>query len=321
MAKHSLGHQGSSVQYASRQDQVSSQGSEGLPQKIIGFSKGSGEADRSASICLSGGSNRQSFTQINELVSKTHGQEIQEGRSLQDSSGSCLGCLKVAPPGDSIKIPSIEAPSSFSGNLHRCLKGGLGHSRLFRSMSERPLVSPIYDLPYQHLRTSDCLHRLEETYSEERHSHSSALRQYDGCQLPKQIRFIQVGSSQQLDPQYPLTFTEEESVLTACHIARVRNVVADGLSRNKPLSSEWSLDRASFRWLCNQVFRPKIDLFATRENHQLPMYVSPIPDPLATATDALSLNWNQWESLYIFLPSSLLLRILSLLEDYRGGSF
>ena len=39
----------------------------------------------------------------------------------------------------------------------------------------------------------------------------------------------------------------------------------------------------------------KIDLFATRFN-KLPLFVSPIPDPLALAVDALSLSWEDLEA-------------------------
>ena len=49
---------------------------------------------------------------------------------------------------------------------------------------------------------------------------------------------------------------------------------------------------------------PSVDLFATRFNHKLPLYVSQIPDSHALAVDALSMNWNVLHA-YAF-PSSIL---------------
>ena len=37
---------------------------------------------------------------------------------------------------------------------------------------------------------------------------------------------------------------------------------------------------------------PLLDMFATRWNHKLPPFVSPVPDPSAMAVDALSMSWN-----------------------------
>ena len=38
-----------------------------------------------------------------------------------------------------------------------------------------------------------------------------------------------------------------------------------------------------------------VDLFATRYNRKLDLFVSPVPDPLALDADALSISWeNLW---------------------------
>ena len=42
----------------------------------------------------------------------------------------------------------------------------------------------------------------------------------------------------------------------------------------------------------SQVFTPHVDLFVTRLNHKLPLYVSPVPDPNAWDIDALNINWS-----------------------------
>ena len=69
-------------------------------------------------------------------------------------------------------------------------------------------------------------------------------------------------------------------------------MVADKLSRlGQTIQREWSLLPEIFQALCRRWHRPKIDLFATRFN-KLPLFVSPVPDPLAAAVDALSLPWE-----------------------------
>ena len=95
-------------------------------------------------------------------------------------------------------------------------------------------------------------------------------------------------------------------------------MVADGLSRNSPLPSEWSLDEASFRLVCLREFVPEIDLFATRENRKVPRYISPVPDPHAEGVDAFTFPWSRWGSIYLFPPTNLLLRVLVLLQHYQG---
>ena len=77
------------------------------------------------------------------------------------------------------------------------------------------------------------------------------------------------------------------------HIPGRFNTLADRMSRiDKPISTEWSLNQE----IANKIFQimdfPSIDLFATRLNHRLPIYVSPIPDQKALSIDALSMDWN-----------------------------
>ena len=80
--------------------------------------------------------------------------------------------------------------------------------------------------------------------------------------------------------------------LKARHIPGRLSVVADKLSRlDQTTQTEWSLLQEVFQAICNRWHRPQIDLFATRFNNKLPLFVSPVPDPLATAVDALSLPW------------------------------
>ena len=87
-------------------------------------------------------------------------------------------------------------------------------------------------------------------------------------------------------------------------------MVADSLSRAVPLESEWVLDRKSFNFIKSKVPGLQVDLFATSQNNQLPLYVSPNIDNRAVAMDVMSIDWNRWERIYLFPPVNLLLKVL-----------
>ena len=81
--------------------------------------------------------------------------------------------------------------------------------------------------------------------------------------------------------------------LLAKHIPGRFNTLADRMSRiDKPISTELSLNQE----IANKIFQimdfPSIDLFATRLNHRLPLYVSPILDQKVLSIDALTMDWN-----------------------------
>ena len=66
------------------------------------------------------------------------------------------------------------------------------------------------------------------------------------------------------------------------HIPGARNIIADRLSRpNKVIQTEWSLDKSLFRRINLMLGPLRVDMFATRENCQLPEFFSPVPDNLA----------------------------------------
>ncbi len=72
-------------------------------------------------------------------------------------------------------------------------------------------------------------------------------------------------------------------------LANRLNVQADSLSRDHKVQlTDWSLYAEIL--LRNWVIwrKPHIELFATKENHNLPLYVSPIPDQVAIGVDSLN---------------------------------
>ena len=57
--------------------------------------------------------------------------------------------------------------------------------------------------------------------------------------------------------------------------------------------------------ICSRWHRPQTDLFTTRFNNKLPLFVLPVPDPLVSAVDALSLPWEDLDA-YTFPPAAIL---------------
>ena len=103
-------------------------------------------------------------------------------------------------------------------------------------------------------------------------------------------------------------------ILRARHIPGRLNVIADKLSRhNRVIQTEWSLSQQVFR-LFSKWALPQLDLFATRFNHKLPSFVSPVPDPTAWAVDALSISWETLD-VYAFPPVALLNQVVSKVMD------
>ena len=108
--------------------------------------------------------------------------------------------------------------------------------------------------------------------------------------------------------------TQKQVTLKARHIPGWLNVVADKVSRlGQTIQTEWSLLPEVFQIICNRWNRPQIDLFATRFKNKLPLFVSPVPDPLATAVDALSLSWEDLDA-YAFPPAAILGKVVEKLQ-------
>ena len=102
-----------------------------------------------------------------------------------------------------------------------------------------------------------------------------------------------------------LTWCSRKQVtLKTRHIPGRLNMVADKLSRlGQTIQAEWSLLPEVFQTIYSRWRRPKIDLFATRFSNKLPLFVSRVPNRLATAVDALSLPWEDLD-VYAFPTSS-----------------
>ena len=54
-----------------------------------------------------------------------------------------------------------------------------------------------------------------------------------------------------------------------------------------PKATEWIFHPEAFHWVCQRWWMPNMDQFTTRFNRQLPMYVSPVPDPQTLDVDTI----------------------------------
>ena len=113
-----------------------------------------------------------------------------------------------------------------------------------------------------------------------------------------------------------LTWCSRKQVtLKPQHIPCWLNVVADKLSRlGQTIQTEWSLLSEVFQTICSRWHQPQIDLFAMRFNNKLPLFVSPVPDPLAAAVDLLSLPWEDLDT-YAFPPAAILGKVVEKLQN------
>ena len=79
---------------------------------------------------------------------------------------------------------------------------------------------------------------------------------------------------------------------------------------NQVLPTEWSLLLRVFEGICGVFGRPQLNLFATRANAKLPLYISPVPDPMVWKQDAFQHPWDHL-SACAFPPFALLRQVLS----------
>jgi len=107
------------------------------------------------------------------------------------------------------------------------------------------------------------------------------------------------------------------SWVTARHLPAVLGVEADAASREFNMRTEWMLRKDVFQDIAHHFYVPKVDLFASNLNHQLPLYVSRLPDPGASAVDAFQQDWSQWKR-FIHPPVVLLPQILRKVRSDRA---
>ena len=97
--------------------------------------------------------------------------------------------------------------------------------------------------------------------------------------------------------------------LKARHIPGCLNVMADLLSRSNQVQSTMVTASAGVQTDLSQVVHSSCRSFATRLNHKVPLYVSPVADQNAGDIDALNINWLGLTA-YAYPPTALLHRVI-----------
>ena len=87
------------------------------------------------------------------------------------------------------------------------------------------------------------------------------------------------------------------------------NIKSQTHSRVSECDGRPSLHPQVFKQIWLKWFTPHVDLFATRLNHKVPLYVSPVSDQNAWDIDALNINWSGLTA-YAYLPTVLLHRVI-----------
>ena len=208
--------------------------------------------------------------------------------------------------------PTVTPHKACSTNLYRRIKRRVGRS-LKRTHCKRVLVSA----------RKQAAHKLSGSKSSLFSSKRVPRPLYrpDSLGGTTVVSYINKEGGMRSGPLYALLWriltwcTRKQVTLKARHIPGQLNVVADKLSRlGQTIQTEWSLLPEVFQAICSKWHQPQIDLFATRFNNKLALFVSPVPDPLATAVDALSLPWEDLDA-YAFPPVAILGKVVEKLQD------
>ena len=93
--------------------------------------------------------------------------------------------------------------------------------------------------------------------------------------------------------------------LRATHVQGVLNCGADLLSRGNPMYAEWKLHPDVVRMVWQRFGQPSVDLFASQENNQCPLFFSLHDRNPPLGVDALAHHWPH-TLLYAFPPIALI---------------
>ena len=288
-----------------------------------GSSQASGsQTSLSTSIILHSGSNgvngqssttRESFQEISsvgtqrEVVSKA----CLVGQHYSSRTVVCLGSRSLDRYG--LSDIDVSPSSSFSStpSLHRFELGGLGSS-YGQSYGLRLLVHNREGTTHQCVRNEGGLVSSAGFCSSYQGSLGVASNgQHHCCSLHKQT-----GGGTHSRTLCNLAVEAAEWCarnkvhLKARYLPGRLNALADCLSRKGAVvQTEWSLNQR----VASQIFHiwgsPHIDLFATHLNRKLPLFVSPVLETEAYATDTLSFSWVGMLA-YAFPPFPLILTCL-----------
>ena len=191
------------------------------------------------------------------------------------------------------------------------------HKRILSTRNHQRDVEPHRQgSPHQHTRT---------TSSTPRHSILPAVkvpprsiyRQQDGQVYPQTMRTKSTTLREELKSLLNYKVGRRIIMHTLC-IPTELNVVADGLSCLEPANTEWTLPKNAFQAILRWAGPPQVDIMASAANHQLPQLVSPFPHPDEIACDCLGIDWNGFDSIYVFPPTNVIHGLIPLIRSFLG---
>ena len=210
--------------------------------------------------------------------------------------------------------PAITHSKTCSANFYRCIKRRVGHS-LKQTHCKRNLVPAGKQTVYKLPRTQGSFSSLKRVpRSLLRQDSTDSDRQHYSSVVHKQGRGHEVGHTlcstvENLDLGYQESSVHQSpthSRPTKCGSSQAIPVRPDHPDRVVCPSSDLSNNM--------QQVAPASDLSATRFNNKLPQFMSPVPDPMATAVDAVSLSLDDLDA-YAFPPPAMLGKVVEKLQD------
>ena len=106
--------------------------------------------------------------------------------------------------------------------------------------------------------------------------------------------------------------------VSAGHVPGKRNILAYYYSRKQNDAKEWAITKATFLKITDIFGYPDIDLFASRTNHKVDLFVSWYPDPQSIGIDAFSVTWADYNLGYCFPPFSVVAQVIKKVRDEKA---
>ena len=181
------------------------------------------------------------------------------------------------------------------------------------SLDRKPIPAP-----YQYVRNDG--HTISTETSQNIYSpflHHDIHRQHNGGLIYQQTGWHSFPQSLRRSLENTqLVPGTKHSYQNSSHTRQIQHPCRPPLKTRQTYQDKWALDQT----VANSVFQmlnfPNVDLFATRFNHRLPLYVSPVQDYKALAIDALSMDWNHLHA-YAFPPFILIPAVLEKIRQHQ----
>ena len=211
-----------------------------------------------------------------------------EGNSCSCVSPSSLRLVAERKQGASGS--TFTSSSARSASLYRCFKRRLGRS-LRRLHCKRRLLRNRKKTPHKFFGAQSSIPGPQKLQASlQRPDCPDSHRQHNGGVLHQHGGRYEIRLS--LCPPMETSIlvpSQGNSPESKAHCGSLERDSGQAFERhNQVIQTEWSLDQQVFSLLCSNWGLPQVDLFATRFNHKLPKFVSPVLDQEAWAVDTLS---------------------------------